>query len=126
MANVSASKTSLLVPRWWRPPAPAHPPGVLQTQTALTLPLSCHEPSVQTVSRSLHSLAVWSAAAHSSTKMRPGKRRPEFHSCVSAVPPRVVSSARRPVPRPSPRMAAAFRMRAVKAEFSRVRISSVP
>ena len=102
MANVSASKTSL-VPRWYR--RPVHPPGVFQTQAAPTLPSSCREPSVQTVSQPLHSLAVSRAAALSSAKMRPGKRRPEAYSCVSAVPPRVVAFARRPVPCPSPRMA---------------------
>ena len=104
MAKVSAAKTSLLVPRWKR--HPVHPSWVLQTHAAPTLPPSCREPSVQIVSKRLHSLAILSAGSRSSMMM-PGK----LHPCPSEVP--------------SLLMAATLLRRAVSVE-SRPEISSGP
>ena len=97
-----------------RAPSPGLPlpgsPWVLQTQAAPTFPLSCREPSVQMVSRRLHSLANWKADALSPTMIWPGKRRAALHSCPSAVQ--------------FQQTAAAALSRAVRADFSRFRISS--
>ena len=92
MAKVSALKTSFLVPRWKR--RPVHPSWALQAHAAPTLPPSCQEPSVQSVSRRLHSLAAMRAAALSSV-IRPGKRRAVPHSWVSAAPSRPTATAAR-------------------------------
>ena len=109
MANTSASKASLLVPKWDR--RPVHPSGVLQTHAAPTVPLSCREPSVQIMSGRLHSLAVLSAGSRSSITIRPGKRRASLHFCPSAIPSLLT--------------AAALMIRAVSVE-SRPKISSGP
>ena len=71
------------VPDRWRTLQRRRPPcssrggngGRYQTHAAPTPPLSSREPSVQMMSRRLHSLAVARAPALSSTTMWPEKRR---------------------------------------------------
>ena len=83
MANTSVSKAALFVPS--RKLLPALPLGDCQTQAAPPFLLSRREPSIQMVSRRLHSLAVVVASALPSTKMLPRKRRLMLHSCTSTV-----------------------------------------
>ena len=60
MAYTSASKTSLLVPRWKR--RLVHPPRDIQTHAAPTPALSSLEPSTQMASLRLRSYAVCMAS----------------------------------------------------------------
>ena len=91
IAQTSASKTSLLVPRWKR--LPVHPSSVCHTHAAPTAPLSSLEPSVQIVPALLQFCAVSFAGAFSSMVKPPGKVLPSSHLWGSTDSPALVPAA---------------------------------